>query len=424
MKHTLLATTALVAMTGAAAAEWSISATGRVGLLTTEGTAESTTAAAAGVATATDVGTILYLQDYYVDNQAGNNFAVAAGDFGDDDVADLVALVTAIEGRLAGAAAPTANVEAGNVDDGAARSAADQTQLTTDLATANALLTKARGTTESTTAAVADATTAVNRFRISFKGSGETDGGISYGISGRMEQSNSTTAGSQFVSGAFGKISMGDLDGADEVAAGGGVSGVGLSGLSDTNDIAYQSSAHNLGYEFSTSGMTFSYSQDTSVTTGSNSAMGLKYSGDMGGAAVTIGLGQSKVGTATQTTISAAVSSGGLTIKGYSSTNDNGPAGEAVTGVIQTATAAHVAEVLAADAAANNDTDQTALSLSYTMDSLTATAFTRTVSTTGADDQDFSGLGFAYDMGGVFLKAGVVDNNDQQLIDFGLSFSF
>jgi outer membrane protein OmpU len=364
------------------------------------------------------------LNDYYTDNQGGADLAVAAGAFGDDDVADLVALVTAIEGRLAGAAAPTANVEAGNVDDGAARSAADQTQLTTDLATANALLTKARGTTESTTAAVADATTAVNRFRISFKGSGETDGGISYGISGRMEQSNSTTAGSQFVSGAFGKISMGDLDGADEVAAGGGVAGVGLSGLSDTNDIAYQSSAHNLGYEFSTSGMTFAYSQNTAVTTGSNSAMGLKYVGDMGGAAVTIGLGQSKVGTATQTTISAAVSSGGLTIKGYTSTNDNGPAVALNAGTVMTAHTAAGAHVAEAAAVPNNDTDQTALSISYTMDALTATAFTRTVSTDGVADQDFSGLGFAYDMGGVSLKAGVVDNNDQQLLDFGLSFSF
>jgi outer membrane protein OmpU len=334
-------------------------------------------------------------------------------------VGEVAAIVTAIEAVIAGGAA------AGTGDTlGTGASAAEVTQANTDLATAQALLAVARGTSGSTTAAVADETSAVNRFRIAFKGTGETDSGIAYGISGRMEQSNSATAGSQFVSGAFGKISMGDLDGADEVAAGGGVSGVGLSGLSDTNDIAYQSSGHNLGYEFSTSGMTFAYSQDTAVTTGSNSAMGLKYAGDMGGAAVTIGVGQSKVGTATQTTMSAAVSSGGLTIKGYTSTNDNGPAAAAVTGVIQTATAAHVAEVLAADAAANNDTDQTALSISYTMDALTATAFTRTVSTTGAADQDFSGFGFAYDMGGVSLKAGVVDNNDQQLVDFGLSFSF
>ena len=46
MKHTLLATTALVAMTGAAAAEITISGTARIGMVTTEGAAATT-----GVAT-------------------------------------------------------------------------------------------------------------------------------------------------------------------------------------------------------------------------------------------------------------------------------------------------------------------------------------------------------------------------------------
>ena len=46
MKHTLLATTALVAMTGAAAAEITISGTARIGMVTTEGAA----AVAAGTA--------------------------------------------------------------------------------------------------------------------------------------------------------------------------------------------------------------------------------------------------------------------------------------------------------------------------------------------------------------------------------------
>ena len=421
MKHTLLATTALVAMTGAAAADWSISATGRVGLLTTEGSAAADVDAVAGALTVTDLGTLAFLGN---DNAGGGtiyNAAVTAdaalSGFGVGATNVTTAMITGMTDAIT-------DIEAAIAVDQAAGGSDASGQLAADLALMQGFLAKSRGTAASTTAAVADETSAVNRFRIAFKGTGETDSGIAYGISGRMEQSNSATAGSQFVSGAFGKISMGDLDGADEVAAGGGVSGVGLSGLSDTNDIAYQSSGHNLGYEFSTSGMTFAYSQDTAVTTGSNSAMGLKYSGDMGGAAVTIGLGQSKVGNATQTTMSAAVSSGGLTIKGYTSTNDNGPAVAVNNGTVMTAHTAAGAHVAEAAAVANNDTDQTALSISYTMDALTATAFTRTVSTTGAADQDFSGLGFAYDMGGVSLKAGVVDNNDQQLVDFGLSFSF
>jgi outer membrane protein OmpU len=278
------------------------------------------------------------------------------------------------------------------------------------------------------TAAVADDTSAVNRMRFTLKGSGETDGGISYGVSGRFEQSNTSTLGSQFVSGAFGKISMGDLDGADEVATGDGVASVGLTALGSHNALAYQSEAHNLGYQFSTSGMTFSYSQNTAVQNGSNSAMGLKYTGDMGGASITFGVGQSKVGTASQSTMSASVSSGGLTIKAISSSNDNGPAtGAAATAVQQVSATTGVVTTpysLATVVSSNLDTDQTALSIAYTMDAMSVSAFTKTVSTSGVKDMDYSGLGFAYNLGGVTLKAGVVDNNDQQLVDFGLSFSF
>ena len=90
--------------------------------------------------------------------------------------------------------------------------------------------------TTATVAKTSDTTTAVNRFRISFAGSGETDSGISYGISGRAEQSDSSVAGSQYISGAFGKIKMGDLGGADKDAAGHIAGGVGLSGMGSNNE--------------------------------------------------------------------------------------------------------------------------------------------------------------------------------------------
>jgi outer membrane protein OmpU len=302
--------------------------------------------------------------------------------------------------------------------------------LATDLANAESFLAAAKGSAASSTTATTDDTSAVNRVRVSFSGSGETDGGIAYGASIRADNAaagasgSGGTAGSQFVSGAFGKISAGDLDGADESAAGGGVSGVGLTGLGDHNDIAYQSSAHNLSYHYTASGLTFGYSQDTTVTSGSNSAMGVKYSGEVGGATVSFGVGQSKVDKSTQSSMSVSASSGGLTLKAMTSSNDNGPASTVVVARAQTGTTAATSYRAGVAVAANNDTDQTALSISYAMDGMTVTGFTKTVSTTGAADQDFSGFGFAYDMGGVTMKAGVVDNNDQQLIDFGLSFSF
>jgi len=193
-----------------------------------------------------------------------------------------------------------------------------------------------------------------------------------------------------------------------------------LSGLGTNEEITYQARFHNLGYEFSTNGLTFGYSQNTAVQTGSNSAMGLKWSGDLGGTAVTVGIGTSKVGTSTQNTVSAAVSMGGLTIKAISSSNDNGPV-KAATGATQTATVAYAATVAEK---ATPDTDHTGMSISYAMDAMSVTAFTRTESTSGSVDKDYSGFGFAYNMGGVTLKAGVVDANNTNLADFGVSFSF
>jgi outer membrane protein OmpU len=291
-------------------------------------------------------------------------------------------------------------------------------------------LAAARGTAVSTSAVVKDDTSAVNRMRVSFAASGETDSGISFG--GSMRADNSGVAagsggmgGTQFVSGSFGKITMGDLGGAAKDATG-NIAGVGLTGLGDHNEVSYQAAAgHNLGYSYTVSGLTFGYSQDTKVKSGSNSAMGVKYAGDFGGASVSVGVGQSKVGTSTQSTMSVSASTGGLTLKAITSTNDNGPVVAEVTARVQSSASAAATSYrtgVAEKAAA--DTDTTGVSVSYSMDSLAVSAFTKTVSTTGSADMDYSGFGFSYDMGGVKIAAGVVDNNDQQLVDFGLSFSF
>ena len=428
MKHTLLATTALIAMTGAAAAELTISGSGRLGLISTEGHAAAGAVLSYQKHTTNTAATATYFTRATAANTPVVNIyskltATTIGAAGATatatEIVGLDAAIVEAKARLLGAttvAAPTAAFVDKLTD-----TVAERTQIATDIATMESLRAQLVKTTTAAKTLTADTTTAANRFRISFSGSGETDSGISYGISGRAEQSDTSTSGSQYISGAFGKISMGDLDGADEVGAGGGVAGVGLSGLGDLNDTAYQSSGHNLGYQFTSSGFTFAYSQDTTVTTGSNSAIGLKYSGDMGGANLTIGLGQSDVGTSKQTTVSAAVSSGGLTVKAATSTNDNGPAVTFKAGVARANAAVYVAD---REAAANNDTDQTSVSVSYAMDAMSVTAFSRTVSTSGVADLDYTGFGFTYDMGGATLKAGVVDNNDKSVMDLGVSFSF
>jgi outer membrane protein OmpU len=398
MKHTLLATTALVAMTGAAAAEITVSGTGRIGVRSTEGVAGS-----GGVTTYAKANTNM-IADYTAANGASAHSALANG------TAATADMIQEIDADIAASEA---------------LAAADTTAAAKAIQDANTATLKAvRAALVSTTATVAktsDTTTAVNRFRISFAGSGETDSGISYGISGRAEQSNSTVAGSQYISGAFGKIKMGDLGGADKDAAGHIAGGVGVSGMGSNNEIAYQAANHNLGYEFSTNGLTFGYSQNTAIQTGSNSALGVKWSGDMGGAGITFGVGQSKVGTATQSTMSVAVSMGGLTVKALSSSNDNGPDVAATDEVRHSATKAYTVAVAKKT---TPDTDHTGVSLSYAMDAMTMTAYSKTVSTTGSADKDYTGFGITYDMGGATLKAGMVEDNKVSSMDIGVSFSF
>jgi len=321
---------------------------------------------------------------------------------------------------------------------GFADSAVERAQITTDIATLKTILAALDVTAK--VAAVAkksDQTVGKNRMRVKFAASGETDGGLAFGGSFKAHESaaagaSSGTAGTQYISGAFGKISMGDLNGADEQLVG-DISGVGFAGAGSHELYAYQSSAHNLAYKVSMSGVSFAASTDLvrgadSAKTGSNSAMGISWSGDLGGTTVSLGLGQSKVGVKTEDSASVSVSMGGLTVKAVTMSNDNGPLVAAVTGTTQTYVAGTSAVAFKAATAevTNNDTDTTGLSISYNMDALTVTAFTRTEddNTAGTKDKDWSGVGFAYDLGGASLKAGFVDADDISVMDFGVTFSF
>ena len=307
--------------------------------------------------------------------------------------------------------------------DAAAGSAANA-QIVTDLATLESLLANSLGAAApADTAKAKDTTVGKNRVRIAFAGSGTTDGGLTYGFSARADHSNTSTGGSQYISGAFGKISMGDLNGGDEQLVG-NLSGVGSSGAGSHQEFGYQSSSHNLGYSVSMAGVSFAATTDLvrgadATATGSNSAMGVKWAGDMGGATVGIAFGTSKIGTVSEDSMSASVSMGGLSIMAVSHSNDNGPA-TSTDAAIQTGSVAHAV----AASAANLDTDTTGLSLSYAMDAMSVTAYTRTESTSGVADKDYSGVGFTYNMGGATLKAGFVDANDISIMDFGVNFSF
>lgn len=82
-----------------------------------------------------------------------------------------------------------------------------------------------------------------SRIRIIFTASGETDTGIAFGGTIRADNAsagNQGRAGNVFISGAFGRLAMGDVDGA-ALAAVGDLRFNSLTGLGDPNEMTYLS---------------------------------------------------------------------------------------------------------------------------------------------------------------------------------------
>ena len=80
-----------------------------------------------------------------------------------------------------------------------------------------------------------------SRVRMTFTGKGTTDGGLEFGGSFDAHNSqgaNAGSSGSTYISGAFGKISMGDVSSGDAKAVG-QLASVGYTGLGSTNSINY-----------------------------------------------------------------------------------------------------------------------------------------------------------------------------------------
>ena len=87
----------------------------------------------------------------------------------------------------------------------------------------------------------------VNRARVKFHMTGESHAGITFGAHLRADQAankgnnNSATAGDVYVSGTYGKLTVGDIDGALEQAVG-DLPEVGVTGLDFWNEFAYATS--------------------------------------------------------------------------------------------------------------------------------------------------------------------------------------
>jgi outer membrane protein OmpU len=350
MKKILLATTVLAAGATAAAAEVSVSGSGRMGVVY-----NSSIAAVPGT----------------LNTVSGGKVTVVEGTVTADDIQAARAKVAAAQNAVS--LAPNA----------AALKAAEAL-----LADAEAELAARLGT------AGTDSTTQFSsRIRISFTASGETDGGLSFGASVRNDQSGvgNTANGDStvFISGAFGKLTMGDVSGAADAIVG-QVSGVGYTSLGSTNEIGYLGNTKTAAlYTYSTGDLTLGLGIGQTNSGDDAKSVAVKYA--MGDYSVALG---------------------------YEDVT-----GDSQLSAMGTATFGDFAVALKA---ANRDSaldNAYAMSVDYTMGAATVTAFaTQNYDFAGNDSM---GLGVAYDLGGgAKIKGGVVDNGANTVADLGLNLSF
>lgn len=297
-----------------------------------------------------------------------------------------------------------------------------------------------------------------SRIRAIFTMAGETDGGLTFGGSIRADNSSSGSvgaAGNIFISGEFGKVAMGDVDGALENAVG-DLSGIGYSNansimewyeteyLNSTNVedpyLLYSYSFGDFGFYAGMSdgtwgGMHGNTTSDTSRF--EQYSIGLTYSfGDFGVAGGYESRKLEGYDREYQWMLSANAAFGDAMLKGFYGK------GKAFNGVeYQTSTGT---TLLDPDANAEfQDFDQYGVSFDYKMGPTTVTAFYRELSLDKTGDAKYYGLGAAYNLGGgATLKGGVMKMDrpeggyiqanqsgsiiaqDETVADFGIVFKF
>jgi outer membrane protein OmpU len=238
-----------------------------------------------------------------------------------------------------------------------------------------------------------------SRFRAVFTGSGTTDAGIAFGGTIRADNAAngaSGTAGNVFVSGTFGKVTMGDISSALDNAAG-NLSGVGYTGLGDHSDFGWSGGGDD-------EGVLWSY---TAGTFGLHASVGQRVAGDDEASAavtfamapVTVGVGVSQDGGNSQAGIGLGAEVSGADVKFGYLNNDN----------------------------ATGTAIETELGLSVAADlgGVGVTIFARQTETAASVKAQYLGVGFSQSLGGgATIAGGIVDADGTSKGDLGLTFSF
>ena len=289
-----------------------------------------------------------------------------------------------------------------------------------------------------------------SRARVTFTLSGETDGGLAFGGSFRGDHGGEQngSSGSVYISGAFGKLTMGDINSGAESAVG-DLPGVGLTGLGDHNEFVYPGSggeaAGNPGLLYSYAGDNFNVylstydAQATPIGLGPN-GNAISIGGNYSFGNITVAAGYTTVDYDAIATpdgevmaIAAVGTFGDVTVTAaYADGSDLQMAGA-------TALPIHLAGNAVVQAV---DVEQYGIGASTSFGATTVTAFYRKVDGVALNnpetfEADYIGLGASYDLGGgASLNGGIVKydesltsfgtttSSDDIKADFGISFKF
>ncbi|QDY68260.1 porin [Qingshengfaniella alkalisoli] len=271
-----------------------------------------------------------------------------------------------------------------------------------------------------------------SRIRIKFAASGETDGGLAFGGSVRADhydddQGTKGTAGDVFISGGFGKLSMGDVDGGAEKAIG-DLAEIGYTCLACLNETTYLFGGNDPSalYEYAYEGLILALG----VSDDEEYSVGVGYDGGMW----SVGLGYENVPEGS--TISLIDNDEtGLTADVLSDEDlEQVFVGGSVT--FSDITLKGVYGVVDAD---DWEIEQYGISAEGTWGATTVAAYWRALDTSdimfdgdgdGFADEEFGkieiyGIGAEYDLGGgASVAGGIASVDDNTIGDIGLKFSF
>ena len=238
-----------------------------------------------------------------------------------------------------------------------------------------------------------------SRVRFTVAGAGQTDTGLSFGASVRLDQSGqggtANNDSTVFVGTDAFTVTFGDVDGAAKGSVG-DVAGVGYTGIGDNNEVGYLGvDATGVSVE-ATAGVVdvyASFGQRQAVN--DNNTQGIGASVNVSG--VTLSAGYAEDGAVSQTAVGAGVEVAGIGLNAVYLDNTDHATVDA----------------------------EMAASASYTIANTTLTGFYREVENlTGANDT-YTGVGASHDLGGgATLAGGIVDQDGTNRMDLGLNFAF